>query len=112
LIFLLSDFRGFDDSAAAGLARLAQHTDTALIALYDPLESAFPALNGPAAIADGLRHLRLAGVSAAQRQNYAEQFANRLMPVQKLARERRMRFASVDTQADPVAALIRMLGGR
>lgn len=112
LVFLISDFRGFDDSAAAGLARLAQHTDTVLLAVHDALEAEFPELDGPAAIADGHRTVRLAGISAAQRDDYALQFIRRFDALRQICRAQRLLFSVIDTQADPVAGLVRLLGGR
>ncbi len=112
LVFLISDFRAFDDTAAAGLARLAQHTDTVLIAVHDALEAEFPDLDGPAAIADGRRTLRLADISTAQRADYAQQFAARVDTLRQIARTQRLLFTVTDTTADPVATLVRLLGGR
>ncbi len=111
LIFVISDFRGFDDDARAALARLGQHADLGLILVHDPLEAAFPALDEAATIASGARRLRLAGVSAGQRERYAAQFDARVAAVRGLCREQGLLFASLDTGADPVAALMRMFGG-
>lgn len=111
LIFVISDFRGFDDAARAALARLGQHADLGLILVHDPLEAAFPALDEAATIASGARRLRLAGVGISQRERYAAQFDARVATVRGLCREQGLLFASLDTGADPVAALMRMFGG-
>jgi len=112
LVFLISDFRGYDDSAAAALARLAQHTDTILLAVHDVLEAEFPGLDGPALVADGRRSLQLAGITASQRADYAAQFERRSAALRDLARAQRLLFSVVTTDADPLAALMRLFGAR
>lgn len=111
LVFVLSDFRGLQAEATAALVQLSLHVDVGLVAIHDPLEAQFPAIAEAASLADGERTLRLAGVGSAQRKAYAAQFATRLDALRQLCRERRLLFTSVDTVADPRAALIKMFGG-
>jgi hypothetical protein len=42
LIYLISDFRGFNPQAESYLAKLARHCQVVLIFVYDPLEKALP----------------------------------------------------------------------
>lgn len=42
LIYMLSDFRGLNDTAIADLTQLARHNDVVLISIYDTLERQFP----------------------------------------------------------------------
>ena len=111
LVFVISDFRGLDEAAHAALAQLSLHADVGLVAIHDALEALFPDFAGVASIADSERSLRLAGVSAAERESYAAQFTTRLAAVRQLCRERRMLFTSMDTSADPTTALIKLFGG-
>ena len=111
LVFLVSDFRGFDADTSATLAQLGQHADIGLIAIHDPLEANFPEFDGSATLADGKRTLRLAAIGSRERASYAAQFGARLDAVRKLSRERRMLFTQLETTGDAVAALIKMFGG-
>lgn len=111
LVLVLSDFRGFDAEAQAALVQLGLHVDVGLIAIHDPLEASFPEFNESASLADGERSLRLAGIGRAQRDSYAAQFGARLAAVRQVCRERRMLFTSMDTAADPAAALVKLFGG-
>ncbi len=111
LVLMVSDFRGFDAEAEAALVQLGLHVDVGLIAIHDPLEASFPEFNESASIADGERSLRLAGIGRAQRDSYAAQFGARIAAVRQVCRERRMLFTSMDTTADPTAALVKLFGG-
>jgi len=111
LIFFISDFKDFDEEAGREFARLGAHCDLALLAVQDPLEMEFPAITTGAGLTDTHATLRLGGVSAAQRAAYAERFAARQAAVARICREQRFPFVAVGTEADPVAALVRMLTG-
>lgn len=108
-VFLLSDFRALDEAAAHELARLAAHTDLALIAVNDAFEAAFPRLDGAGTLTDQRDSLRLAAISARQREAYAARFAEHETRLAKLARDHRMTLARVDTSDDPLSAVLRML---
>lgn len=109
LIFLVSDFSAFDDESAAALARLAQHTDLALLQVYDPFEAAFPTSVSGGPVSDDRDTLHLHDVSDAQRESYAAGFEQQQARVRQLCREQRLGFAAVATDDDPVGALIRQL---
>lgn len=111
LVFVISDFRGFDGDTSAELTQLAQHSDLGLVAVHDPLEAHFPELDSAATLGDGRRTLRVDGASASERAAYAAQFATRREAVRTLCREQRLLFAPLETTADPASVLRRMLGG-
>ncbi len=111
LVFVISDFRGFDESAKAALVQLGLHVDVGLVVIHDPLEASFPEFDEAASIVDGERSLRLAGVGRAQRDSYAAQFGARLAVLRQICRERRLLFTSIETSADPTVALIKLFGG-
>jgi uncharacterized protein (DUF58 family) len=108
-IFFVSDFRDLDENACAALARLAAHTDLALLSVHDPLEAAFPALDGGGALSDTRETLRLASIDDAHRAAYAARFEARQERLRRLCREQGLPHAAVDTAADPVAGLVRLL---
>lgn len=58
LIFLLSDFRGFDERAERHLGRIARHNDVVMIPVNDPLEHELPP-PGRYRLTDGRRHAEL-----------------------------------------------------
>jgi hypothetical protein len=62
-------------------------------------------------VADGERWLELDHTGALERERYAAQFAARIEQLRRIARERRLPCAVIDTASDPVPALIRLLGG-
>ncbi|MEQ8496707.1 MAG: hypothetical protein RLW42_21030 [Gammaproteobacteria bacterium] len=109
LVFLLSDFRDLDDAAASELARLAAHSDVALLTLHDALEAEFPRLDAAGTLTDRRETLRLAGVPARNREAYAARFAARNERLAALARDHRMLLEGVATTDDPLGALLRML---
>lgn len=108
LIFIVSDFQTYDAAAASEIARLATHTDVALLAVYDAFEANFPELTESAALRDSGSLLRLSSVSAQQRQRYAQQFDERHEELRQLCRGQRMLFAAVDNASDPLAELMRL----
>lgn len=111
LIFILSDFRAFNDECKTELVRLTGRTDIALIAVHDPLEAEFPAVIDAAAISDDHRTVSLADVSAAQRADYAKQFTQRLDAVKQHCLDHRLLYTTLETNADPVTTLVKLLGG-
>ena len=108
-IFFVSDFRDLDEGVCAALGRLAAHTDLALLDVYDPLEAAFPVLDGGGALSDTRETLRLAGIDDDHRAAYAARFEARQERLRRLCREQGLPFVAVDTAADPFAALVRLL---
>jgi len=110
LVFIISDFRGFDRTPAATLAHLAAHADIGLVAVHDRLEAEFPALDSAAALTDGARSVHLLATADSARAAYAERFKARLAAVRQACREQRALSAVLDCESDALAALSRMLG--
>ncbi|MGE0485903.1 MAG: DUF58 domain-containing protein [Gammaproteobacteria bacterium] len=108
-IFFISDFRDLDESVCAALARLALHTDLALVGIHDPLEAAFPVLDGGGALSDTRETLRLASIDDAHRAAYAARFEARQERLRRLCREQGLPHVAVDTVADPFGGLVRLL---
>ena len=73
LVFLVSDFGGWDDAAAQQLHLLARHSEVCAIRVYDPLEQALPA-HGRASVSDGLRRLGIDAGDAGLRERYGALF--------------------------------------
>lgn len=105
LIFVFSDFRGFDADTAALLTRLRRHGDTVLIMLYDPLEQSLPS-DGRYHFGDGSRDIEV-DLNPRKAGDYAERFAQRVATLRLFARSGRMRFLLCATDEDPVRVLQR-----
>lgn len=105
LIFLFSDFHGFDEDIAAALSRLRRHGDTVLVHLYDPLEKSLPA-EGRYRFGDGFRDLVL-DMNPRKSREHAERFEWRLERLRAFARTHRMRLIVCATDEDPLRVLQR-----
>jgi uncharacterized protein (DUF58 family) len=105
LMFLFSDFRGFDDSVALRLTRLRRHGETVLVAVYDPLERSVPS-NGRYRFSDGV-HERSISFSPDAAREHRQRFEDRLQRLQTFARGNRMRVIVCATDEDPLRTLQR-----
>jgi uncharacterized protein (DUF58 family) len=105
LIFVFSDFRGFDSEAAAALSRLRRHGDTVLAMVYDELEKSLPA-DGRYRFGDGYRDVAL-DMNPRKAADYARRFERRLGELQQFARAQRMRLLTCATSEDPLLVLQR-----
>lgn len=105
LMFVFSDFRGFDADQAARLSRLRRHGDTVLVTLYDRLEQSLPT-EGRYRFGDGVRDviLELSPRTAGQ---YRDRFEERLQRLRSFAQSNRMRFLLCSTEEDPLKILQR-----
>lgn len=104
LVFLLSDFRHFDDVAESQLRQLAQHNDVALVLIYDALEEKLPPAGQYQIIHDKKRIL----LSTHNRQvvkDYQERFVAHKKRLQDLAHLFRTPFLLCQTTDDPIAIL-------
>ena len=111
LIFILSDFRAFNDACKTELVRLTGHTDMAFIAIHDAMEAEFPDAIDRAAISDDRRTIRLADISATQRAGYAQQFTQRMDVVKQYCSDHRLLYTTLETSSDPITTLVKLLGG-
>lgn len=105
LMFLFSDFRGFDDGVALRLSRLRRHGEAVLVAVYDPLESTVPS-RGRYRFSDGSAE-RSIDFSAEAAREHRRRFDERLQRLQTFARGSRMRLIVCATDEDPLRTLQR-----
>lgn len=105
LMFVFSDFHGFDGETAAALRRLRRHGDTALVMVFDVLERSLPG-DGSYRFGDGRRDISLA-MSPRKAADYARRFEQRVAELQRFARDQRMRFLTCATDEDPLHVLQR-----
>lgn len=104
LVFLLSDFRNFDEVAVAQLVQLSQHNDVVIIFIYDPLEARLPP-DGRYQVSDGQQHMVLNTYNRRYVDSYAEKFVTRQSELENLSRLCRAPLLSCLSTDDPFQVL-------
>jgi uncharacterized protein (DUF58 family) len=99
LIFLLSDFREWDQQAKQTLIRLGGHQEVVAILIYDQLEREPPPA-GQYPVTDGIGMGILNTGSAKTVQSYSEQFTQRYEDVRTLCLTRGIGFIPLGTHDD------------
>ena len=111
LIFLISDFRHFDDVAESQLIQLGKHSDVVMVLVYDPLESDLPPA-GQYNVSDGQQEMVLNTFDRQRVENYRKKFVAHQIRLKDLSRKCRMPFLSCATTDNPVEILQRGLSSR
>jgi len=96
LIFLLSDFREWDEPARTAFLRLGAHHEVVAMFIYDQVEHTAPP-PGSYPITDGQAHGLLQTHSSQVVQAYAQAFQARYEEVRRLCRSRGMGFVPLAT---------------
>lgn len=109
LIFLLSDFRGFDEAVGKNLIRLALHNDVVLLQINDPIESHFPTTRAMVSLADERHQITLPSIGKRQRQQYENRYQNSLSALKSFCTTHRLRHGMASTVQDCLAATVRLL---
>lgn len=104
LIFLLSDFAGFDAGGGAHLKALARHNEVVLVWVTDALERELPPPSRYA-VSDGTATLSFDAGRPAARAAHRDRFLARETALAELARGHRMNLLPLATDADLVATL-------
>ena len=110
LIFLLSDFREFDNTNGSDLANLARHNDITCFFVNDPFEAAIPSASAKGRVTNGRSDIEIAFSDRSSNKSYAENFDARYEQVEKLARENRIHFGRLATNEESLPVLQRVLG--
>jgi len=104
LIFLLSDFRHFDQQAESQLLQLSQHNDVVMIFIHDVLEKTLPPA-GRYRISNGQDELMIDTFDKKRVEHYQRQFQQHSERLQQLARKHKIYLLSCMTQDDPFTVL-------
>jgi uncharacterized protein (DUF58 family) len=104
LIFLISDFREWDQQAKTTLLRLGAHHEVVAIFIYDQVEKIAPP-PGSYPITDGQSHGILQTHSSEVVQGYERAFNTRYEEVRRLCRSRGIGFVSMATHEDIASQL-------
>ncbi len=111
LVFVVSDFRGFDDAAEAHLARIAEHSRVVCLFIVDPFEEALPKA-GRYPLTDGRRTLSLNAGVADTVERYRQHFEQRWERLRRMSRQHRLSLWRCGTADDVVGLLRRVLHTR
>jgi uncharacterized protein (DUF58 family) len=109
LLFLLSDFRGLNETGEAHLTQLAKHNELVLLFLYDQLEQELPP-PGRYRISNGARSLALNTADQKTREAYSRTFQGHRHYLSELCRRTGMHLLSCATDQDLQLTLQQGLG--
>ena len=104
LIYLISDFRGFNSQAENYLAKLARHCQVVLIFVYDPLEKALPE-QGRYRFTDNQREVVIDSTDKQRLFRYQQRFSVLQQHLIEVAKKNRLRLIQCDTTEDPLQRL-------
>ena len=104
LVYMISDFRGFNHKARNHFTKLARHCDVVLILINDPLEAGLPE-KGCYRFTDEEKDV-LFDTSDQQRvSQYKHKFIQRKHDLEDFSRQLNLKFIQCNTTADPVQVL-------
>lgn len=104
LIYLISDFRGFNLQAENYLAKLARHCQVVLIFVYDPLEKALPE-SGRYRFTDNQREVVIDSADKQRLFRYQQRFEVLQQHLVEVAKKNRLKLIQCDTTQDPLQSL-------
>jgi uncharacterized protein (DUF58 family) len=108
LVFVISDFRGFDAASLAHLGRIAEHSHVVCVFIHDVLEAELPD-RGRYALTDGQQALTVDTDSPDLRERYRQSYLQRLEQLETLRKRHGIRVWPCRTTDDPVSMLRRAL---
>ena len=104
LVYIISDFRGFDAKAKNHLTQLARHSDVVLILIYDPLERRLPA-KGRYRFTDEAKDVFIDTGDQQRVTQYQHKFIQRQHDLQEFAKQINLKFMQCSTLDDSVQVL-------
>ncbi|HIF54117.1 MAG: DUF58 domain-containing protein [Methylococcales bacterium] len=104
LVYIISDFRGFDEHTENHLAKLSRHCDVVLIQIHDPLESQLPG-KGRYRFTDGHSDTVIDTVDKTQTQHYQQRYLDRLNSLLEFVNKTGISIIQCSTTEDPFEVL-------
>jgi len=104
VVYIISDFRGFNDQAETYLVKLSQHCAVVLIFVYDPLESNLP-IKGHYRFTDDTRDVVIDTADQQRLISYRQRFAQRLQRLETVAQKTAITLIQCSTVEDPLQRL-------
>ncbi len=108
MIFLISDFRDWDNDTRLQITRMARHSDVVMIFIYDPLETSLPG-GKRFKFTDGMRQAVVDTNSQTSIEQYKLTFVNRKSTVEQFARSKKLPFLTCSTIDNPFTVLMASL---
>ena len=105
MVFLISDFRDWDNATRLHVTRMARHSDVVMIFIYDPLEANLPA-GMRLKFTDGTRQAVVDTFSETTTEHYKQNFFNRKTSIEQYARANKLPFLSCSTIDNPFTVLM------
>lgn len=105
MIFLISDFRGWDNAARLQVTRMIRHSDVVIVFVYDSMEASLPG-NRRFRFTDGKRIAVVDTSSDVSIQQYKENFLKRKNSIEHFARTNKLPFLSCTTTDNPFTVLM------
>jgi len=104
LVFLVSDFRYFDELAESQAVRLSQHNDVVMLFIHDPLEVSLPD-SGKYRISNTHKELTIDTFDHSLTEQYQQRFLERRERLVTLSRKHKIRLIDCSTEHDPFSIL-------
>ncbi len=104
LVYIISDFRGFNQKSENHLAKLSRHCEVILIQIYDTLESHLPA-NGRYRFTDEQRDVVIDSGDKKRLLNYHQHYQQRLEHLQHTAKKLGLLLIQCCTTEDPAEVI-------
>ena len=104
LIFLISDFRGFDEQSESVLTQISKHNDVVMLFIHDPLEQQLPD-EGIYRMSDGRQVLPIDTSDVIARDDYQTSFLEKQESLESVCKRHSLSFISISTQDDPLEKL-------
>jgi uncharacterized protein (DUF58 family) len=104
LVYLISDFRGFNEKVESHLKKLSRHCSVVLIFVYDPLESQLPT-KGRYRFTDETRDVVIDSQDEQRLLTYQQRFIERQQQLEQFAMTRSLALVKCNTTADPLSCL-------
>ncbi len=104
LVYLISDFRSFNDKAQNHLIKLSRHCDVVLVFIYDPLECALPN-KGRFRFAHNEQEVVIDSSETQRLHNYQQRFLNRQDTLQTIVKKTGIALMPCSTVDNPLIFL-------
>ena len=104
LIFLISDFRGFDAQSESVLTQISRHNDVVMLFIHDPLEQQLPS-EGIYRMGNGRQVLPIDTSNPVARADYHDNFVEKEQNLESVCKRHGLSFLSISTQDEPLSFL-------
>jgi len=104
LVYIISDFRGFNDKTDNHLAKLSRHCEVILIHLYDPLEKQLPK-KGRYRFTDGDQDTVIDSADSSRIDQYQQRYLDRLNQLQRVIKKNGIGIIHCSTAENPIEVL-------